>query len=242
MSLPPVIPITAYMLETATNCEDGSYMFNNVVLALVSVQGRVLRVRHNEITSSFEVNDSTGSLGIVAWNSANSEDLGKDIEEGKFYHFIGQIRTLVGRRCVSLEAYNEITNANQILFNICNTIHTDLAIKDSQRASSAGVTAEGFERSASNSVASALNLATPVVLDTLTPMHKTVYTIIRDNVGPEERGCHVLDIVRILKAELGPQGTSLRSEELGTVIDALIQDHGLVFTSLDDQYFFVADE
>ncbi|KAH7092816.1 hypothetical protein BKA62DRAFT_722345 [Auriculariales sp. MPI-PUGE-AT-0066] len=238
--LPPVIPLTAHILTAAVKMEDGSYQSNGEKLTMVSVVGRVTHILHREMHIDVTVEDGTGLIHILSHGDP-LESWTSDIELDLVYSFYGLVRTFLNTRCVVVDAYQRVTDANAIIFHFLDAIRVNMLTRTSQVSDTVPAATcmnDQLFTPVTASIGSNVNdhdISTDLE-NRSNVLQRLIHDVIKADSTSSDRGCSLEHIAQQVQSRF-----TVTAEELNASIEELTSVHGLIYEAADELHFHIVE-
>jgi replication factor A2 len=118
-----MLPVSIKQISTASN-EDGTYRLDGAEIHTVVIMGVVENIEQHSTSTTFKINDGTGSIDAKLWNNekdGSSSSLMVRVatcQINSFLKIVGALRDFEGRKSVLIYDINPLTDWNELTHHL----------------------------------------------------------------------------------------------------------------------------
>lgn len=238
-------PLTVLQLLNATQAHsDAEWMLDDTELGQVTVVGHVVSIQSQATNNLYWLDDGTGRIEARHWIDSSIEDSGTGssaITEGSYIRVSGTLKMFGSKRYVNATHIRPVKSPHEIYFHLLEAMTVTLIWakgappRAGQNPSTAMPKAQvtGGPPAVGGSAYAAQSHSTATNTSQYSHLPKLEYAIITFILSQpsNNEGVHVGSIARAVGGS---------AVTISNALDKLMDD-GLVFTTIDDSHFKVAD-
>jgi len=126
-----IVPV---MVKQVLDCEGDALMVEDVEVHMLTIVGMVLKVEPSTVKLTVWVDDQTGLVECISYIGATGDEGGRaEIpfvpNEGMYGRVVGQIRTMKGKKYITMFKFLPLTDMNELTAHILEVVQVPMKIR-----------------------------------------------------------------------------------------------------------------